>query len=206
MYVPAHFRESRAEVLHEFIERHPLATLVVRTASGLDANHIPMELQVPGDGTARLRGHVARANPVWQQALAGEPVLAIFTGPQHYVTPSWYPSKQRHGKVVPTWNYSAVHAEGHIRFVEDAPWVRVLVGSLTDAHEGRRAAPWKVEDAPEDYVAAMLRAIVGFEIEVSSLVGKFKASQNREAADREGVATGLAETGIGGDDLQELLR
>jgi len=198
MYIPAHFRESRADVLHEFIGRHPLATLVVRTTSGLEANHIPMELDVPGEGAPRLRGHVARANPVWQLALVGEPVLAIFTGPQHYVTPSWYPSKQRHGKVVPTWNYSAVHAEGRIRFVDDSQWLRPLVGALTSAHEQRREAPWALEDAPGDYVDAMLRAIVGFEIEVTSLSGKFKASQNRDAEDREGVAHGLAAEGSAG--------
>jgi transcriptional regulator len=206
MYVPAHFRESRAEVLHAFIRRHPLATLVVRTPSGLDANHIPMELDVSGHGAARLRGHVARANPVWQQALAGEPVLAIFTGAQHYVTPSWYPSKLRHGKVVPTWNYSAVHAEGRIRFVEDPQWLRPLVGALTAAQEQRREAPWALEDAPDDYVAAMLRAIVGFEIEVSALSGKFKASQNREGGDREGVARGLADEGIDDEAARELVR
>jgi transcriptional regulator len=156
-----------------------------------------MELHWPRDGMPRLRGHVARANPVWQQALAAEPVLAIFTGPQHYVTPSWYPSKQRHGKVVPTWNYSAVHAEGRIRFVEDPQWLRPLVAALTAAHEQRREAPWALDDAPADYVDAMLRGIVGFEIEVSALTGKFKASQNREAGDREGVARGLAAEGAG---------
>jgi len=148
MYVPAHFSESRAEVLHAFIARHPLATLVVRTATGLDANHIPIELLLADDGLPRLRGNVPRANPVWQQALAAEPVLAIFSGAQHYVTPSWCPSKPRHGKVVPTWNYSAVHAEGRIRFVDDPQWLRSLVGSLTQAHEQRRGAPWAVDDAP----------------------------------------------------------
>jgi len=206
MYVPAHFREARPEVLHAFIARHPLATLVVRTAAGLEANHIPMELIVAAEAPPRLRGHVARANPVWQQALPDEPVLAIFTGAQHYVTPSWYPSKPRHGKVVPTWNYSAVHASGRIRFVDDPQWLRPLVGALTDAQERRRQAPWAVADAPGDYVAAMLRAIVGFEIEVSALAGKFKASQNREVEDREGVARGLAAEGIDGEDARELLR
>jgi transcriptional regulator len=206
MYVPAHFREARPEVLHDFIARHPLSTLVVRTAAGLEANHIPMELVLAAGAPPRLRGHVARANPVWAQALPDEPVLAIFTGAQHYVTPSWYPAKARHGKVVPTWNYAAVHASGRIRFVDDAPWLRSLVGSLTDAHEARRDTPWKVGDAPDEYVAAMLRAIVGFEIEVSSLTGKFKASQNRDAGDRDGVARGLAAEGAGNDDVQELLR
>ncbi|MFO1455375.1 MAG: FMN-binding negative transcriptional regulator [Steroidobacteraceae bacterium] len=205
MYVPAHFRETRPEVLHEFMRRHPLATLVARTATGVDANHIPMELAFV-DGLPRLRGHVARANPLWREALPAEPVLAIFTGADGYVTPSWYPSKREHGKVVPTWNYAAVHARGPIRFVDDAAWLRALVGSLTDEHERSRAAPWQVEDAPADYIGAMLRAIVGFEIEVRELVGKFKASQNREERDRAGVAAGLSAQGVSAEEADELVR
>lgn len=206
MYVPAHFQESRPEVLHAFIRRHPLATLVVRTADGLEANHVPVELVTTEGGTPRLRGHVARGNPVWKRALPDEPMLAIFTGAQGYVSPSWYPSKHEHGRVVPTWNYAAVHAHGRIRFVEDAAWLRALVGRLTDAHEARRASPWKVEDAPGDYVDAMLRAIVGFEVEVLGLTGKFKASQNREARDRDGVRAGFEGEGCGGDAAGELVR
>ncbi|MCU0760474.1 MAG: FMN-binding negative transcriptional regulator [Steroidobacteraceae bacterium] len=205
MYVPAHFRESRPEVLHDFMRRHPLAAVVVRTPQGLEANHVPLQLSVEA-GIARLRGHVARANPVWRQALPEEPALAIFTGADAYVSPSWYPSKRVHGKVVPTWNYAAVHASGPVRFVEDAAWLRVLVGELTDAHESRRAEPWKVEDAPGDYVGEMLRAIVGLEIEVRELAGKFKASQNREARDREGVAAGFAADGVPGPAAGELVR
>lgn len=213
MYVPAHFRESRPEVLHEFMRRHPLATLVVRTAAGLEANHIPMELEVAAANAAAaaagrllLRGHVARANPLWREAMPEEPVLAIFTSAGSYVTPSWYPSKREHGKVVPTWNYAAVHARGTIRFVHEAAWLRALVGSLTDSHEGVRAEPWQVDDAPADYVEGMLRAIVGFEIEVTALEGKFKASQNREARDKAGVAAGLAAQGIEGEEADELVR
>jgi transcriptional regulator len=206
MYLPAHYRESRPEVLHEFVRRHPLATLVTRTAAGIDANHIPMELVVDAGAPPRLRGHVARANPLWREALAGEPVLAIFTGAAGYVTPSWYPSKREHGKVVPTWNYAAVHARGPIRFVADADWLRALVGSLTDAHERSRAAPWKVDDAPADYVEGMLRAIVGFEIEVQELLGKFKSSQNKDERDKAGVAAGFAAQGIEGEGAEELVR
>jgi transcriptional regulator len=206
MYVPAHFREQRPELLHAFIARHPLASLVVRTAVGLEANHIPMLPVASPDAPLRLRGHVARANPVWKQALPGEPVLAIFTGANTYVTPSWYPSKRQHGKVVPTWNYAAVHAQGPIRFIDDPAWVRPLVSALTDQHERERGQPWNVEDAPDDYVAAMVRAIVGFEIEVAELTGKFKASQNRDAQDRGGVASGLAARGTRGDEAEELLR
>lgn len=205
MYIPAHYRESRPEVLHGFMRRHPLATLVTRTAGGVDANHIPMELLLV-DGQPRLRGHVARANPLWREAMPEEPVLAIFTSAGSYVTPSWYPSKREHGKVVPTWNYAAVHARGTIRFVHEAAWLRALVGSLTDSHEGVRAEPWQVDDAPADYVEGMLRAIVGVEIEVSALEGKFKASQNREARDKAGVAAGLAAQGIEGEEADELVR
>ena len=205
MYVPPHYRESRAEVLHGFIRRHPLATLVARTTQGLEANHVPMELLADA-GSIRLRGHLARANPLWREAIVQEPVLAIFTGADGYVSPSWYPSKREHGRVVPTWNYATVHARGSIRFVGEAVWLRAQVEALTDAQERGRTQPWRVGDAPEDYVAAMLRAIVGFEIEVSGLEGKFKSSQNKDAGDRAGVAAGFTARGLAGPDLDELLR
>ena len=144
-----------------------------------------------GDGAlGTLRGHVARANPVWREA-AGAQVLAAFQGPQAYITPSWYPSKAASAKVVPTWNYAVVHARGTLRVTEDAAWLRALVGRLTDVHEASRAHRWQVDDAPADYIEQMLRAIVGIEIEITSLQGKWKVSQNRSAADRAGVAAGL---------------
>jgi transcriptional regulator len=138
-----------------------------------------------------LRGHVARANPLWKRA-AGAEVLVVFTGPQAYITPSWYPTKAETHKVVPTWNYTVVQARGPLRAIEDAPWLHALVSGLTAHHEAPRAQPWAVADAPDDYVQVMLRAIVGIEIELTQLVGKWKVSQNRNEADRNGVAAGLA--------------
>lgn len=190
MYVPAHFRETRPEVLHEFMRRHPLATLVARTATGVDANHIPMELAFV-DGLPRLRGHVARANPLWREALPAEPVLAIFTGADGYVTPSWYPSKREHGKVVPTWNYAVAHAHGIARAIEDRSWLLDMLKRLTDTQEVKQYAPWRVADAPASYIEKMLGAIVGIEIPIDRLEGKLKASQDEAMHDRRGTVTGL---------------
>jgi transcriptional regulator len=191
MYLPAHFAQHDAAALHALMAAHPLATLVVPTPDGTTADLVPLHLhQVPG-APAELRGHVARANPLWRHG-DGRAVLAVFHGPQAYVTPSWYPSKARHGKVVPTWNYTMVQARGTLHAVDDAPWLRELVGLLTDVHEAPRAQPWAVHDAPDDYVQQMLRAIVGIRIPVDALVGKWKVSQNRDEADRAGVEQGLA--------------
>ncbi|HYL03417.1 MAG TPA: FMN-binding negative transcriptional regulator [Steroidobacteraceae bacterium] len=205
MYVPEHFRETRLEVLQAFLERHPLATLVALTPRGLTANHIPLRSQLAGMGAGVLRGHIARANPLWRELEPGAPVLAVFTGAASYVSPSWYPSKQEHGKVVPTWNYAAVHVNGTIRFIEDAAWLRELVGTLTDLHEAASAQRWRVSDAPADYIEGMLRAIVGFEIAVTGVTGKFKGSQNRPAADRVAVAAALRAAGRSPAELAELV-
>jgi transcriptional regulator len=189
MYVPAHFEETRPELLRELIRRHPLATLVSQRPEGLYADHVPLIV----DGTlATLRGHVARANPVWREVAAGAPVLAIFQGPDHYVSPGWYPAKAEHGKVVPTWNYVVVHVRGSIAWREDAPWLRAFLDTLTDGQEAGRTEPWQVADAPSTYIDRMLKAIVGFEIAITSLTGKWKLGQNRSAADRAGIAAGLA--------------
>jgi transcriptional regulator len=191
MYLPAHFEQHDTAALHALMAAYPLATLVVSGAHGTTADLVPLHLHLAPDAPAELRGHVARANPLWRHA-DGLAVLAVFHGPQAYVTPSWYPSKARHGKVVPTWNYTMVQARGSLQAVDDAPWLRELVGLLTDVHETPRAAPWAVDDAPEDYVQQMLRAIVGIRIPLDSLVGKWKVSQNRDEIDRTGVAQGLA--------------
>jgi transcriptional regulator len=196
LYVPEHFRETRVDVLRAFIERYSLGTLVAVTPQGISANHIPMQWLSGPDGPGVLRGHIARANALWRLLETGASVLAIFIGPDHYVSPSWYPSKHEHGKAVPTWNYATVHVIGHIRFIEDRGWLRNLVESLTDEHEGKRVDRWRVTDASADYIEGMLRAIVGFEIKVSSIEGKFKASQNRPAADRAGVANALRAAGL----------
>jgi len=191
MYVPAHFHETRSEVLQALIKRHPLGTLVAVTSDGLTANHIPMQATLEAGGRGRLRGHIARANTLWRELAADAAVLAIFTGADRYVSPTWYPSKQEHGKAVPTWNYATVHLKGTIRFIEDAVWLREFVTELTEVYEQGRPNRWHVSDAPPDYMEAMLRAIVGFEIEVTSVVGKFKGSQNRAVGDREGVRSAI---------------
>jgi transcriptional regulator len=188
MYLPKHFEQTDPAALHGLMVAHPLATLITPGADGITADAVPLEHH-PALGV--LRGHVARANPLWKHA-DGQAVLAVFNGPQAYVSPSWYPSKAATHKVVPTWNYTVVHAHGVLRAVDSAPWLHSLVSGLTDHHERPRAAPWSVGDAPADYVQQMLRAIVGIEIRVTRLVGKWKLSQNRSDADRHGVADGLA--------------
>jgi len=205
VYVPEHFRESREQVLHAFIAQHPLATLVANTPQGLSANHIPLLWLPTGEGAGLLRGHIARANRLWRQIEAGSSVLAIFMGAQHYVSPTWYPSKRVDGKAVPTWNYAAVHMRGNIRFIEDAGWLRGLVETLTDLHEGDSAERWHMSDAPADYIDAMMRAVVGFEIDITGVEGKFKGSQNRSLADRASVAKQLQQHGVSADAVGELV-
>ena len=190
MYLPKHFEQGDATALQSLMREHPLAALVSTGAAGLTADHIPLEYDPTAGTHGTLFGHVARANPLWQQA-HGTPVLAVFQGPQIYVTPSWYPSKAITHKVVPTWNYAVVHAHGVLEAVDDAPWLHALVTRLTHHHESRRALPWAVADAPADYVQQMLGAIVGIRIPLAQLVGKWKVSQNRSEADRLGVAQGL---------------
>ena len=192
MYLPAHFNESRPAVLRAFVRDHPLGLLVTQNrAGGIDANCVPFVLDADGDSPGVLRAHVARANPVWSSARDDVDALVVFQGPQGYVSPAWYPSKAAHGKVVPTWNYVMVQARGRLRAIEDRAWLRDFVGRLTDRHEGARAEPWGVGDAPADYIETMLGAIVGIELTLSALVGKWKVTQNRSEADRAGVAEGL---------------
>ncbi len=195
MYLPAHFAQHDRAALHALVRSHPLATLVTPGEDGLPvADLVPMQLR-PGTGGEgagdELWGHVARANPLWRHA-DGRPVLVLFHGPQAYVTPSWYPAKARHGKVVPTWNYAVVQARATLHAVQDRDWLRSFVDELTTQHETGRPAPWGIDDAPADFVTQMLGAIVGLRLVVHELVGKWKLSQNRDAADRDGVATGLA--------------
>jgi len=187
MYLPAHFEQHDPAALQALMHEHPLATLVSSNANGLTADHIPLEYDAASHA---LRGHVARANPLWKQA-AGQPVLAVFTGADAYVSPSLYPGKAATHKAVPTWNYAVVHAHGTLRVHDDAAWLHDFVSRLTARHEAARALPWAVTDAPADYVQQMLRAIVGIEIPLTRLVGKWKVSQNRSAEDRAGVAAGI---------------
>ena len=207
MYLPKHFDPPDAQAVRTLIDATPLATLVVMTAQGLDANLIPMEF-APDEGPhGTLRGHVARANPLWREALPEHEALAVFQGPQAYISPNWYPTKREHGKVVPTWNYMVVQARGTLRAVDDPTWLRALVGRLTDRHESRSAVPWRVSDAPADYIAQMLGAIVGIEIRLSELNAKWKLSQNRSSADRLGVAAGLmSQPGDEAREMAELIK
>ncbi len=191
MYEPPHFREDRLDILHDAMRAHPLATLVSHRAGRLTADHIPLVIHAEASAVGTLRGHIAKANPLWRQRQPATDVLAIFQGPQAYVTPSWYPSKKEHGKVVPTWNYVVVHAHGTLRFIEDAGWLLAHLDTLTTGQERDRPAPWHVTDAPDDFLAGQLKGIVGIEIEIADLQGKWKASQNRNAADRAGVREGL---------------
>ena len=195
MYIPAHFEETRIDVLHDLVRNHPLATVVTLDREGLNANHIPMELDLEPLPLGTLRGHVSRANPVWRDFSSDVGTLVIFQGPEIYITPSWYQTKQESGKVVPTWNYAVVHAYGPLRIVEDPIWLRALVERLTSRNEAPRPEPWEVADAPDDYVEGQLRGIVGIEVPIARLLGKWKVSQNRPEADRKGVAKGLHELG-----------
>ena len=187
MYLPHHFTESRPEVLGAFMRAHPFATLVSLGGDGLIGTHLPMLWDPAPAPFGTLTGHIARPNPQAKGAKDGIDALAIFHGPQAYISPNWYPSKREHGKVVPTWNYIAVHAYGPLKLIDDAEWLRRLVTRLTDLHESFSAVPWKVTDAPDAFIDQMLKGIVGIELPLTRLEGKWKLSQNRPATDQ--VAT-----------------
>lgn len=195
MYQPAQFVETRPEVLHELVQSHPLAALVTLSAKGLDANHIPLVLRVGADGRTSLVGHVARANPLWKDTDLSVPVLAIFQGPQHYISPGWYATKAEHGKVVPTWNYAVVHAKGLLTVHDDGAWIRNQMQQITTQQEAPMARPWAVDDAPRDYTDKMIAAVVGIEIVVDEWVGKWKVSQNQPPANQTTVREGLEREG-----------
>lgn len=204
MYLPEHFRETRIEQLRNLVTRHPLATVVALTSQGLTANHVPLRAELSDEGRGTLRGHIARSNTLWREVHSDAEVLVIFTGADAYVSPNWYPTKREHGKVVPTWNYATVHMHGTIRFIEEGEWLRALVTELTDRHERSQPHPWQVSDAPADYLSGMLRSIVGLEIEVHRIVGKFKGSQNRSMADRSSVRRALQDAGHSEEEVLEL--
>jgi transcriptional regulator len=191
LYLPAHFNETRPEAMHALMRAHPLCTLVTQCDSGLAANHVPVQTLDEPKPLGCIRGHIARANPLWRDYRAETQALAIFQGPQVYISPSFYPSKVKTGEVVPTWNYAVVHASGTLRFIQDAGWLRDFVAGLTATHEAPRAMPWKIDDAPAPYIEKMLGLIVGFEFSIATLSGKWKVSQNRSQADREGVLRNL---------------
>ena len=195
MYVPKANVETRVEVLHALIRAHPLGTWTSFDGDDLVTNHVPFRLEADRGPHGTLVGHVARANPIWSASLSMVRSVVSFQGPQAYVTPTWYPSKHEHGKTVPTWNYAVVHVRGVPTFIHDRDWLHAQVSLLTDTHEAAEAHPWAVKDAPADYVERQLNAIVGVEIPIEVLIGKWKASQNRPSADRAGVVDGLRARG-----------
>ncbi|MBV1706512.1 MAG: FMN-binding negative transcriptional regulator [Hyphomicrobiales bacterium] len=192
MYIPKQFRETRADVILQALNDLRLGILVSAGEEAVEATHLPLLADYDTAGRLRLRGHVARANQQWRR-LAGARALVIFQGPHAYISPSFYPSKHEHGKVVPTWNYLAIHVSGHATAIDDADWLRDVVGHLTEAQEAGRARPWAVGDAPEDYIAGMVKAIVGVEIIAENIEASWKFVQHRSEADRLGVIAGLSD-------------
>ena len=201
MYIPKYFAEDDVAEMHALMRAHPLATLVSHGPDGLNANHIPL-LLADAAPWGRLQGHVARANPLWRDgAVAGE-ILAIFQGPQSYISPSGYATKAEHGKVVPTWNYVAVHAHGELRVIDDPTWVFAQISALTATNEAGLRQPWAVTDAPAEYIEKMLGAIVGIEITINRLLGKWKVSQNQPAENRASLIAAFAARG---DPMADLI-
>jgi transcriptional regulator len=207
MYLPKHFEERDAGRLRSLIQQYPLGALVTATESGLDANHIPFLVADTASGAGTLHGHIARANPLWREVMPDAAALVIFQGPDSFISPSWYPSKRDNARVVPTWNYAVVHAHGVLRLVDDPAWVRSHVEALTREHEGKRDPPWAVTDAPADYVDRMVAAVIGIEISITRLVGKWKVSQNRSMSDRVGVVEALEREAVpSGTTIAALIR
>ncbi|MFG6082745.1 FMN-binding negative transcriptional regulator [Paracoccus litorisediminis] len=195
MYIPPHFAEIRPQILHDLIDQHPLGILITHGAGGLDANHIPFHLLRDQGTLGSLTCHVARSNPVWQQLATGDEVLVVFRAAEAYVSPNWYPSKHETHRQVPTWNYAVVHAHGRVTLRDDERFLRHNLAFLTKRHEAAQPVPWKMGDAPRDYLDAMLKAIVGLEIQITRLEGKFKLSQNKEARDIHSAGEALCDQG-----------
>jgi len=195
MYEPLPHRQDDIEAQHALIRSHPLGLLISHGAQGLEANSIPFLIDPAASRLGTLQAHMARANGQWRALSEADEVLVVFQGADLYITPSWYATKRETGRVVPTWNYVMVQARGRPRVIEDAVWLRAQIEALTRSQEGRRAAPWAVGDAPEPFVDALIKAIVGLEVEITHIAGKWKASQNRPAADRAGVIAGLQAMG-----------
>ncbi|MCV2355599.1 FMN-binding negative transcriptional regulator [Paucibacter sp. B2R-40] len=195
MYVPPYHAQTELNSVQSLIEAQPLGAWVISGAEGLIANHIPFILDRSRGEFGTLRAHVSRANPVWQQLAASTDSLVMFQGPQSYITPSWYPTRLTEGKVVPTWNYVVAHAHGKARAVEDPRWILQLLRDLTEHSEAQQALPWKIEDAPLDFISRLARAVVGIEIPISKLQGKWKLSQDEAMPDRLGTADKLLALG-----------
>jgi transcriptional regulator len=199
VYLPPHFEEHRIETMHDLIRAHPLGTIVHLGADGLSANHIPFLVDSASGPNGTLLAHIARNNALWREASPDQDVLVIFQGPDAYISPTWYPTKQETHEVVPTYNYAVVHASGRLLVHDDEKWLRGVIGKLTKVMEAPQPAPWKMADSPRDYLNARLTEIVGIEIPITRLTGKFKLNQNRPIADREGAIAGLRGTGQADD-------
>lgn len=197
MYLPKQFEETSIPVLLNLIKAHPLATVITMSTSGLNANHIPMVVAENVGATMLLRGHVARANPILADLAVSSQTLLVFQGAEHYITPSWYATKQETEKVVPTWNYAVVYVKGQMRVVDDAAWLHQQLEDLTAQQEGTRDQPWSVNDAPAEFLDQIKQAIVGFEVQIESMVGKWKVSQNQPPKNRATVVEGLEQEGTG---------
>jgi transcriptional regulator len=193
MYLPEHFRETRTDPLHTLMREHPFGMLVTHSAQGLDTDHLPFEFDATRGSLGTLQTHIARANPLWKSIPSGAEVMVVFRGPQGYILPGWYPSKHESRRQVPTWNYEVVHAHGTLRIVDDEKFVRGVVARLTRRHEASQPKPWKMGDAPREYLDRMLAMIVGIEVQLTRLEGKRKLSQNKDTRDREGVVKNLRE-------------
>ncbi|MDY0071633.1 MAG: FMN-binding negative transcriptional regulator [Thauera sp.] len=204
MYVPSLFSESHPDELHRIMAAHPLGMLVTHRPTGLEADHLPFLLDAGRGPLGSLLAHVARANPVWREVGDGDPVMVVFRGVQGYISPNWYPSKQETHRHVPTWNYEVVHAHGRLRVHDDGKFLRAVVGRLTRAHEADQPRPWRMSDAPADYLAEQLAQIVGIEVELTRIEGKRKLSQNRDARDFESTAQALDSRGR--QDLAQAMR
>ena len=204
MYLPTHFAETRPEELTRIIREHPLGALVTQGSAGLDADHLPFEFDPDVGAHGLLSAHVARANPLWQRCPSGTSVMVIFGGAQAYISPNWYPSKHETHRQVPTWNYEVVHAHGVLTVRDDERFARGIIARLTRRHEAAEPKPWKMGDSAPEYIDSMVRSIVGIEIAVTSLVGKSKLSQNKEARDRLNAAEILKSRGHA--EISELMR
>lgn len=194
MYLPRHFQMTSLEAQHALMAHYPFATLVTVSSDGVDANPLPLLFNAQRGNHGVLEGHIARANPLWKTPPTQ--AMALFHGPDSYITPSWYPAKREHGRVVPTWHYLNVQAHGTLRFIEDPDWLRAHVAELTTRFEREQTAPWSIEDAPADYIEGMCRAIVGVELRIERLVGKHKAAQQKDEATRQAVCGALKEKGV----------
>ena len=199
MYLPSAFRQDDLAELHAQLQANPFALLTSAGAAGVQASHLPLLLEPDEGEFGTLYGHFARANPHWRDLQGGAEALAVFSGPDAYISPGWYPAKAEHGKVVPTWNYIAVHARGPVELIDEPERLLQIVSRLSDQHESGRERPWAVSDAPSEYIDSMLRAIVGFALPIRRLEGKWKLGQNRSAADQAGVRDGLAASTSPGD-------